>query len=262
MCAERRADLPKGGPPPWPEGIGRVVLAETDTTIAEAARRAAAGAGPAWILAGFQTAGRGRRGRAWVSPRGNFHATLLMRPQGGPAMAALRSFTAALALHRALSDLTALPDALALKWPNDVLLNGAKVSGILLESLGAGRGVDHLAVGIGVNLIAAPDAAQLDPGAVPPVSVLAETGLRIAPETLLDHLAPAFADLEHQLATRGFAPIRAAWLARAARLGEPVTARTGTTTRQGLFETIDDTGALVLRTPKGLETLPAADLYF
>jgi BirA family biotin operon repressor/biotin-[acetyl-CoA-carboxylase] ligase len=246
----------------WPAGIGRVILAETDTTIAEAARRAAQGAGPCWILAGFQTAGRGRRGRPWVSPRGNFHATLLMRPQGGPAQAALRSFIAALALRDALVHLTGTPEAFALKWPNDVLLNGGKVSGILLESLGAQGGVDHLAVGIGVNLIAAPTPDQVEPGAVPPVSVLAETGLRIAPETLLDRLATAFATHEAVLAAQGFAPIRAAWLSHAARLGEPVTARSGTTTRHGIFDTIDQTGALVLRTPQGVETLPAADLYF
>lgn len=246
----------------WPAGIGRIVLPETDSTIAEAARRAGSASGSVWVLAGFQTAGRGRRGRPWVSPRGNFHATLLMHPSGGPARAALRSFIAALALHQALGELTGLSQALALKWPNDVLLNGGKVSGILLESLGAQGGVSHLAVGIGVNLIAAPDASQVEPGAVPPVSVLAETGHRIAPETLLDTLAPAFAVLEHQLETQGFAPIRAAWMARAARLGEPVTARTGTTTRTGIFEGIDETGALILCTPQGTETLPAADLYF
>ena len=246
----------------WPAGIGRVVLPETDSTIAEAARRAASGSGPAWILAGFQTAGRGRRGRPWVSPRGNFQATLLMRPAGGPSQAALRSFIAALALHQALSDLTDLPQGLALKWPNDLQLNGGKVSGILLESLGAQGGVDHLAVGIGVNLIASPDPSQVEPGAVPPVSVLGETGLRIAPETLLDALAPAFAAFEDQLQTQGFAPIRAAWMARAARLGEPVTARTGTTTRHGILEGIDETGTLLLRTPQGIEMLPAADLYF
>ncbi|MFN3647894.1 MAG: biotin--[acetyl-CoA-carboxylase] ligase [Gemmobacter sp.] len=246
----------------WPAGVGRVVLAETDSTIAEAARRAAAGSGPVWILAGFQTAGRGRRGRPWVSPPGNFHATLLMRPSGGPAQAALRSFIAALALHEALGRLTGLPSAFALKWPNDVLLNGGKVSGILLESLGSQGGVDHLAVGIGVNLIAAPDPAEVEPGATPPVSVLAETGLRLAPEALLGALAPAFAAHEATLAAQGFAPIRAAWLAQATRLGETVTARTGTATRTGIFETIDESGALVLRTPRGRETLPAADLYF
>lgn len=246
----------------WPAGIGRVILAETDSTSAEAARRAAAGSGPVWILAGFQTAGRGRRARPWVSPRGNFHATLLMHPQGGPAMAALRSFTAALALRDALAALTGLGAMIRLKWPNDLLLNDGKVSGILLESLGARNGVDHLTIGIGVNLIAAPDADQVEPGAVRPVSVLAETGMRIAPETLLDHLAAAFARREAQLTGQGFAAVRADWLAHAARLGETITARTGTRTTTGIFQTIDDSGALILRSEKGLETLPAADIHF
>lgn len=235
-----------------------MVLAETDSTIAEAARRDVAG----WVLAGFQTAGRGRRGRAWISPRGNFHGTLLIHPPGGAAQAALRSFVAALALHEALGRLTGLPQAFALKWPNDVLLNGGKVSGILLESLGTSGAVDRLAIGIGVNLIAAPAPEQVEPGAVPPVSVLAETGLRLSPEVLLDALAPAFARWEARLASEGFAPIREAWLARAARLGEPVTARTGRMTLNGIFDTIDSTGAIVLRTTKGIEILPAADIFF
>jgi BirA family transcriptional regulator, biotin operon repressor / biotin---[acetyl-CoA-carboxylase] ligase len=248
--------------PVWPAGVGRHLLDEVDSTLDEAARRAPHLTGPEWLLAGFQTGGRGRRGRAWVSPRGNFHATLVMRPPGGPAQAALRSFVAALALHKALSQLTATPQALALKWPNDVLLNGGKVSGILLESLGQGGRLDHLAIGIGVNLIAAPDTATLEPDARHPVSVLGEIGLRIAPETLLDHLAPAFADWETRLQTQGFAPIRDAWLARAAHLGQPIRARTGTTTHHGTFETLDKDGALVLNATQGRLTLPAADIFF
>lgn len=246
----------------WPEGIGRVILAETDTTNAEAARRAASGHAEAWILAGFQTAGRGRRGRPWISPRGNFHASLLMRPYGPPAEAALRSFFASLALAEALDALTGAGAGLQLKWPNDLLLAGGKVSGILLESLGQGAETAHLVVGIGVNLIAAPDAASVEPGAVRPVSVLEATGKRIAPAALLDALAPAFARLEALYAAEGFAPIRAAWLARAARLGTKITARTGTTSREGIFETIDDGGALVLQTPEGRIALPAADIFF
>lgn len=197
-----------------------------------------------------------------MSPRGNFHATLLMRPSGGPAEAALRSFTASLALYDALAELTGMPETFALKWPNDVLLNGCKCSGILLESLGAKQGVAYLAVGIGVNLIAAPSPDQLEARAVAPVSVLEETGLRIAPEALLDALAPAFARYEDLLTTQGFAPIREAWLARAARLGEQITARIGTDSYLGIFETIDATGALILREPEGPRVIPAADIYF
>lgn len=246
----------------WPAGYGRQVLAETDSTNAEGARIAASLAGPTWILALRQTAGRGRRGRPWADPGGNFTATLVMRPQGGAAEAALRSFVAALALHDALVTATARPEALALKWPNDVLLNGGKVAGILLESGGQGGRMSPLCIGIGVNLAAAPDPAQLEPGAVAPTSVLSATGARMSPEEFLDLLAPAFAAWEDKLTTYGFDPLRSAFLNRAARRGEVVTARTGRETLTGTFADIDRTGALVLRTAKGPVAVAAADIYF
>ena len=248
--------------PPWPAKTGRVVLATVDSTNAEAARIAPSLTGPCWILAGEQTGGRGRRGRAWASPRGNFHATHVMKPADPPDRVALRSFAAALALREALITLTGLPASFALKWPNDVLCNGGKIAGILLESAGHGAQVSHLAIGIGVNLIAAPDPSLLEPGALQPVTLLAETGKRITPETLLAHLAPAFAAWEQQYQHHGFAPLRVAWLSHAARLGETIRARTGTTTREGRFDTIDDTGALILITPQGKATIPAAEVFF
>lgn len=213
-------------------------------------------------MAAEQTAGRGRRARPWASPRGNFHATLILRPDEPAATVALRSFAAALALYDACVALTGLPAAFALKWPNDVLLNGGKLAGILLESHGAGAGVAHLCIGIGVNLIAAPEASQVEPGALLPVSLLAETGLRIEPEAFLNALAPAYARWEASLTTQGFAPLRRAWLSHAARIGEPITARTGSQTRHGIFDTIDDTGALILRTAQGPVAIPAAEVFF
>jgi len=242
--------------------VARHVLDEVDSTNSEAQRLGPGLTQPTWVLARRQTAARGRRGRAWVSPEGNFFATLLMRPAGDPAAAAQRSFVASLALANALEQATGPGATLSLKWPNDVLLNGGKVAGILLESAGQGAGVSHLAVGIGVNLVDAPPPDAVEAGATRPVSVLGETGLRLAPETLLDFLAPAFARWEGQFATFGFAPIRTAWLARAARLGQPVTARTMSETVEGTFETIDETGALVLRTAQGRRAIPAADVYF
>ena len=239
-----------------------MVLASVDSTNAEAARIAPTLTGPVWILAGEQTGGRGRRGRAWSSPRGNFHATLVLKPTETPDRVALRSFAAALALHEALVALTGLPASFALKWPNDVLCNGGKIAGILLESAGQGAEVSHLAIGIGVNLIAAPDPSFLEPGALPPVTLLAETGKRVAPETLLAHLAPAFAAWEQQYQHHGFAPLRAAWLSHAARLGETIRARTGHATRIGRIDTIDDAGALVLTTAAGRLTIPAAEVFF
>jgi BirA family biotin operon repressor/biotin-[acetyl-CoA-carboxylase] ligase len=246
---------------PWPAGVGRHVLDTVDSTNAEAARLAPGLAGPAWILAGYQTGGRGRRGRPWISPRGNFHATLMMRPEGPPALAALRSFAAALALSDALAALLGAGAALTLKWPNDVLLNGGKVAGILLESLGRGAGVEHLAIGIGVNLVAAPDPGAVEPGALRPVSVLAETGRRIAPEALLDALAPALARWDGRLSAEGFAPLREAWLARAAHLGRTVRARTGTAELAGVFAGIDAGGALLLDTAEGRRAVPAAEVF-
>jgi BirA family transcriptional regulator, biotin operon repressor / biotin---[acetyl-CoA-carboxylase] ligase len=249
-------------PSGWPSGVGRRVLEDVDSTNAEAARIVSGLSGPCWVLAGFQTEGRGRRGRAWVSPRGNFHATLVERPSGPPARIALRSFAAALSLRDALNAVVGVPETLALKWPNDVLLNGGKVAGILLESLAESTGVAHLAVGIGVNLIAAPEPDQVEPGAVPPVSVLAETGVRVSPERLLNALAPAYSRWTARLDEEGFAPLRAEWLIHAARLGTMIRARTGTMERSGIFETIDDSGALVLATQSGRVAIPAAEVFF
>lgn len=246
----------------WPDGVARHILPRSDSTNAEALRLASQIAGPAWIMARQQMAGRGRRGRRWSMPPGNFAATLLLRPEGRPADAALLSFVAALALDDALRAVCGPMARLAIKWPNDVLLNGGKVAGILLESAGNGAQVEALAVGIGVNLAAAPDAAALEAGAWPAVSVAGETGHSVAPEDFLDLLAPAFDRWLRQLRAYGFGPIRAAWTARAARLGQQITARTGAGEMTGRFDGIDDTGALMLTTPQGLRHIPAADIYF
>jgi BirA family biotin operon repressor/biotin-[acetyl-CoA-carboxylase] ligase len=248
--------------PEWPAGYDRRVYPEIDSTNAEAARLAPTLAGPTWILGLRQTAGRGRRGRAWADPPGNFAATLVMKPEGDAAAAALRSFVAALALADALTQATGRPEGIMLKWPNDVLLNGAKVAGILLETAGQGGVMAPLAIGIGVNLTVAPDADALESGALPPVSVLSATGAQLDPETFLDLLAPAFAAWESRLGIHGFDPLRRAFLDRAARLDEPVSARTGTETITGTFSDIDATGALVLTTPRGRRTVQAADIFF
>lgn len=244
------------------QGAGRIALPEIDSTNAEGFRRAAGLTGPTWITAGLQTAGRGRRARPWSSPRGNFHGTWVLKPTEPPEAVALRSFAAALALRDALVAVTGLPGSFTLKWPNDVLCNGGKLAGILLESQGLGGPDPVLCIGIGVNLIAAPDTSEVEPGAVPPVSLLAETGLRVTPEAFLDVLAPAYAQWEETFRTEGFAPLRTAWLAHAARLGEPIKARTGAQTREGVFETIDDRGNLILRMSHGPVAIPAAEVFF
>lgn len=243
-------------------GAGRITLPEIDSTNAEGLRRAASLPGPTWILADLQTAGRGRRARPWTSPRGNFHGTLVLKPTEPPETVALRSFAAALALREAFVQLTGLGTSFALKWPNDVLCNGGKIAGILLESQGLNGPDPVLCIGIGVNLLAAPDPSQVEAGAVPPVSLLQETGLRITPKAFLDALAPAYDRWETTFRAEGFAPLRAAWLTHAARLGQPIRARTGTETRDGTFETIDPQGNLVLRTQAGTLAIPAAEVFF
>ncbi|WP_170409214.1 MULTISPECIES: biotin--[acetyl-CoA-carboxylase] ligase [Ruegeria] len=246
----------------WPQGYGLHIVQEVDSTLNEAARLAPTAPGPVWIMAHHQTAARGRRGRAWANPKGNLAATLLMRPQGNPEQAALRSFVAALALFDACVAVTGRADGLSLKWPNDVLLNGGKLAGILLESTGKGGGVSYLSIGIGVNLSEAPPAYAVEQSAVRPVSLLSETGAAVLPEDFLTELAAAYAQYETQFVTYGFEPIRTAWLSRAARLGEVITARTSTSETVGTFETVDSGGNLVLKTAKGRVSIPAADVYF
>ena len=214
-----------------------------------------------WLTATRQTASRGRRGRAWVAPEGNFYGTLSI-PTTSPETASLRSFVAALALHDALHAVMGDGPALALRWPNDVLVNGGKVAGILLESLTVQNRMWGVAVGIGVNLVAAPDMAQVEDGAVPPVSVKGESGADVSPDLFLAHLAPAFAHYDAQLVTYGFGPIRTAWLDKAARLGETITARLPSEDVKGRFDTVDEFGYLVLNTAKGPRRIAAADVFF
>lgn len=246
----------------WPVGYGRRVLKTVDSTNAEAARLARQLRGPEWILALHQTNARGRRGRVWSNPKGNFAATLVLQPSESPETSALRSFVAALALFDAIVAVTGRAEGLALKWPNDVLLNGGKVAGILLESSGTGSSLNHLSIGIGVNLLHAPDPVKLEAGALRPVSLVSETGANVTPESFLDALAPAYAAYETQFQSLGFAPIRTAWLDRATRLGEVITARTGREEITGTFQTVDELGQLVLSTPRSVRAIPAADVYF
>ena len=234
-------------------------MASVDSTNSEAARIARDLAGNEWILALEQTAARGRRGRQWVNPKGNFAATLVLICQGeSPATMALRSFVASLALYDALTAVTGRPDGLALKWPNDVLLNGGKVAGILLESLPN----DRLAIGIGVNLLDAPAAPQVENDATRPVSLMSETGAQVDVLDLLYCLAHAYAAHEDTFRTHGFTAIRTAWLARAAKLGERVMARTGNDELNGTFKDVDVQGNIILKTASGTRAIAAADIFF
>ncbi len=217
---------------------------------------------PVWITAAVQTAGRGRRGRAWASPEGALAATLLIRPAEPAETAALRSFVASVALAEAFEALGAPTGAVSLKWPNDVLLYGCKAAGILLESAGQAGRLDYLAIGIGVNLAAAPEQRAVEEGALPPISLAEVLGRAVARDDMLLELARAYAAREADFAAQGFAPIRDRWLSRAARLGEPIRARTARETREGTFETVDAAGHLLLQCRDGLHRISAADVFF
>ena len=230
------------------DGVPRIHLSEIDSTSLEAARRPP----PAWLRADRQTAARGRRGRPWRSPAGAFAASLVDAPPGRPADHALRTFVASLALRDALEEL-GIGD-LALKWPNDLLLGGRKLAGILLEAPRPGL----LIVGIGVNLGVPPAPDSLEEDALEPAGL----GGAVLPAALMNALAEAYATREHQLVTESFAATRTDWIAHAARLGERITVRTMTEVRTGVFEDIDEAGHLVLGASDGRRTIPAADVFF
>jgi BirA family biotin operon repressor/biotin-[acetyl-CoA-carboxylase] ligase len=227
-----------------------------DSTNAEALRLAKAGErGPLWIVAKEQSRGRGRRGRAWMSPVGNLYATLMLTDPAPAAVAPQLGFVAALALHdAAVAAAPAFTSRLALKWPNDLLCAGRKIAGILIE--GEGDPV-VVAVGIGVNCRHHPDATEL------PATDFAAEGADVSAAMLFDHLAVA---MQARLALwnrgAGFAGVRAAWLSRALGLGQPIRVRLAERETTGCFETIDDAGRLVLRTASGeAEAVAAGDVF-
>lgn len=232
---------------------------ELDSTNAEARRRAEAGeGGPVWITAALQTAGRGRRGRSWSTQRGNLAATLLMLTGKPAAEAAQLSFVAALAACD-LADACLGPGAARLKWPNDVLVHGRKVVGILVESGARPDGRLWLAVGIGVNLAHAPTDVER------PATAFADHMATRPPQPLdaLEVLATAFERWRVVWDRDGFPPIAAGWSARAAGLGQACEARLPNRTIKGIAEGLDADGALRLRLDDGsIERITAGDVFF
>jgi BirA family biotin operon repressor/biotin-[acetyl-CoA-carboxylase] ligase len=226
------------------------------STNAEALTRARAGErGPLWIVAGAQTAGRGRRGASWRSAPGNLYATLLLTEPSPPAAAPQLSFVAALALHDAVgATASQLGPSLKLKWPNDLLLGGAKLAGILIE--GEGDPAFAVAVGIGVNCAHHPD------GTPYPATDLASAGALVAPEALLAALAAAMARrLTQWNQGEGFAAIRADWLKRAAGLGGNIHVRLPEREFSGRFEGLDEAGRLLVNDGGAVTAVGAGEVF-
>jgi BirA family biotin operon repressor/biotin-[acetyl-CoA-carboxylase] ligase len=235
-----------------------VSVAEIDSTNDEAKRRAGEGAAHGTLVwARAQSAGRGRRGRRFISPPGNLYLSILLRPDRPAASAAQLGFAAALALGDALAPLLPDPERLRYKWPNDVLIDGRKVSGILLESQAAGAGrLDWLIVGIGVNLASFPENVDY-----PAISLAAAAARAVTVEALLEALAGRFEAWYERWRQEGFAPLRGAWLARARGVGEAIRVRLQGEEASGRFAGLDDDGALLLEDGATRRRIGAGDVF-
>jgi BirA family transcriptional regulator, biotin operon repressor / biotin---[acetyl-CoA-carboxylase] ligase len=238
-------------------GVRLVTHAVLGSTNTEALRLANEGErGPLWVTAERQTAGRGRRGRTWVSQPGNLYASLLLSEPAPADRWPQLSFVAALAIHDAVVEIAAeLKPRLAIKWPNDLLLDGAKFAGILIEGQAGGGAGNAVAVGIGVNCASHPVAMDY------PATDLAAAA--ISPDDLFDALSLTMLTRAAQWrAGEGFFAIRKEWLARAAGLGEDVRVRLPDREVAGRFEALDEAGGLRLRLPNGAVTTVAAGDVF
>lgn len=236
----------------------RLVSHERIASTSDEAKALAAAGAPAGTLvwARAQSAGHGRQGRSWISPAGNLYASLILRPAVPIATAAQLGFVAALAVGDAC--LALAPEAgIAFKWPNDVLLDGRKLAGILLESQASSAGMlDWLVIGIGINLATYP--VDVDYKA----TALSATGADAEPEDVLAALAAALLDwLGRWQDGAGFAAVRAAWLARGHGLGQPIRVRLPSSTLDGVFAGLDTDGALLLDSAAGRRRIAAGEVF-
>ena len=247
-------------------GYRLVSLEATDSTNDDALKAARSGdPGQLWITAAEQLAGRGRHGRQWSSPQGNLYASLLLIDPCEIAAAPQLGFVAGLALHEAVEEVTGIgAPNLSLKWPNDLLLDGAKVSGLLLEGHRlAADGPLAIVIGFGVNVAFAPT------GTPYPAAALKTFRPDLTREILLRSLAAAFARTfsawrasSRMNASDPFGAIRRLWLERAAGVGQEVRLRLPSGEKKGVFEGLDRFGRLQLKSAHGVELIDAGDLYF
>lgn len=236
-------------PPVLPDGWTLVAFDSVGSTNDEAARLAEDGAREGTVVwAREQLGGRGRRGRTWVSPKGNLYSSTILRPECAASRATELGFVAALAV----GDIVPGDRTVRLKWPNDVLVDGGKVAGILLESAIAQDGrVEHVVAGVGINVTFAPQLPEMRyPGAALGGTVEA------ALEGFTQTLATRLAEWRHN----GFKAIRSAWLAKAGPLGADVDVRLGEELVHGRFAGLDPDGALLLDTSSGRRKIVSGEL--
>ena len=242
--------------PRLPDEFRLVEMDEVDSTNEEAKRLACSGAADGTLIWSHrQTAGRGRRGRLWTSAPGNLYASFVLRPDCAPLQAAQLTFVAALAVRDMLTIFLNNSNSIVCKWPNDVLVGGRKISGILLESSTAGSGVvDWLVLGVGVNLRHHPDIG----GRHPATDLSAEGAGAVAESSALEALAIAFAERRGEWLQGGFEAVRNAWLKHAYGLGQIAQIKLENANHSGLFVGIDESGALRLQRAGCAEQLFAA----
>jgi BirA family biotin operon repressor/biotin-[acetyl-CoA-carboxylase] ligase len=209
------------------------------------------------VWAREQTAGRGRYSRAWSSPPGNFYGSIVLRPTVAAPRLAEMGFLAALAVAETAEHFLPSGPPAKLKWPNDVLLDGGKIAGILLEGQFLGSQIAFVVAGIGINVASKPES----PG-YPTASLHALGARHATAHSVLPVLLTRFGAWLDRWTEHGFSDIRAAWLHRAARLGQPITVRVGAEPIAGMFNGIDDTGALQLQTQDGPRRITAGEVAF
>jgi len=200
-----------------------------------------------------QTKGRGRHGNSWTSPMGGLYMSALLRPECSAQEAGQLSFVVAVAVSAAMDEILAKGHIKTLKWPNDILIDGKKCAGILLESGMTGTKVDWIAAGVGINIMSAPE----DAICLQDVSKGKQVPIHPFRDIVLGHLAAHY----NHWRDKGFADIRETWLAQAHALGQEITARTGSGETMGVFKGIDDTGALILESTTGdSQSINAAEI--
>ena len=238
-----------------------VILDETESTNSEALKLAKFTDKPTFVVAKKQTNGRGRVDRSWLDPVGNFSGSILIKIDEDLQSLALRSFVAALAVFDAIDQKISKKHELVIKWPNDLLLNGKKICGILLETRNFGT-VSALVIGIGVNLLSSPNLDKNQNIIIKPGSILGETGIKLDPIDFSELIADQYALRENQFRTMGFSKIREIWMERATKLGKRIIARTPNVEYHGIFDSVDEKGQLILITNGEKKKIAAAEIFF
>jgi BirA family transcriptional regulator, biotin operon repressor / biotin---[acetyl-CoA-carboxylase] ligase len=236
-----------------------IMLEGVDSTSEEAGRRARDGAPEGTLVwAEEQSAGRGRRGRMWLSPPGNLYCSLVVRPICPAAEAVQLGFVASLALAQAAEAVLPTARTVACKWPNDVLVGNRKVAGMLLDASSAGNGrCEYVVIGMGINVRWHPGPAEAQ---FPATSLVAEGAVDLDPARFLAVLAPLVHDGLVRWRERGFAPVREDWLRRAFGLNQVMNVRLDDRLLSGTFAGLDASGAMMVRCADGLHVVMAGDV--